>query len=237
MVCDRTFTTSKFRQTLLFALSLDGNNQIILLAWALVQSENKQNWRFFLGHLSNAIGSMVTDPLTILSDREKALINATDSLSPNAYWGFCCQHIADSVRSRFGIVAQDLFWKVAKARSSVAYDDALAELREASSRAADYVGTITPELFATSHFPGPRFGSLTSNIVELMNTLYVEEHQLPPVDMMCAIWHKEMNRRYNTLQSARSRSEQHALTPWGSELLVKSTRLAGGFQIDVSSNT
>ena len=45
-----------------------------------------------------------------------------------------------------------------------------------------------------------------------------------------------MNRRYNTLQSARSRSEQHALTPWGSALLLKSTRLADGFQVDVSSD-
>ena len=43
LVCDGTFTTSQFRQTLLFAVSLDGNNQIILLAWALVQSENEQN--------------------------------------------------------------------------------------------------------------------------------------------------------------------------------------------------
>ena len=155
MVCSGTFTISKLRQTLPLAVSLDENNLIILLVWELVRSENEQNWRFHLERLCNAIGSMVTCPLTILSDREKGLIRASDSLSPNGHRGFCCQHIADNVRSRFGNAARDLFWKVANPRSSVAYGDTLAELKEASSRAAEYVSTTTPELFDTSHFPGP----------------------------------------------------------------------------------
>jgi hypothetical protein len=40
---DGTFTMSKFRQTLLFAATLDAKHEIILLVWALVESEN-EDW-------------------------------------------------------------------------------------------------------------------------------------------------------------------------------------------------
>jgi hypothetical protein len=52
LVCDGTFTKGKFRQILLFAVSLDANNHVLLLAWAIVSSENEANWRFFLGSLA-----------------------------------------------------------------------------------------------------------------------------------------------------------------------------------------
>jgi hypothetical protein len=48
---DGTFTKNKFRQTILFAVMLDGNNEVSLLAWAVVESENEASWRFFLSQL------------------------------------------------------------------------------------------------------------------------------------------------------------------------------------------
>jgi len=45
MVCDGTFTKAKFRQILLFAVTLDANNHILLLPWGLVPSENEATWK------------------------------------------------------------------------------------------------------------------------------------------------------------------------------------------------
>jgi len=45
MVCDGTFTKVKFRQILLFAVTLDANNHILLLAWGLLPSENEATWK------------------------------------------------------------------------------------------------------------------------------------------------------------------------------------------------
>jgi hypothetical protein len=53
--CDGTFTKNKFRQTLLFATTRDGNNEVVLLAWALVESENESAWRFFFSHLLRSV--------------------------------------------------------------------------------------------------------------------------------------------------------------------------------------
>ena len=51
VAADGTFTKSKFRQTLLFAVGIDGDNRVILLGWALVESENESSWEYFLYNL------------------------------------------------------------------------------------------------------------------------------------------------------------------------------------------
>ena len=51
VACDGTFTKSKFRQTLLFAVTIDGNDEVVVLAWALLESENEDTWSFFLKEL------------------------------------------------------------------------------------------------------------------------------------------------------------------------------------------
>ena len=51
VACDGTFIKSKFRQTLLFPVTLDGNDEVHVLAWALVESENEDTWSSFLKEL------------------------------------------------------------------------------------------------------------------------------------------------------------------------------------------
>ncbi len=49
LVVDGTFTTScVFKRTILLAATKDGNNQLCLLAYALVDTENWKNWLWFL---------------------------------------------------------------------------------------------------------------------------------------------------------------------------------------------
>ena len=49
---DRTFTTSgKFKQTILFAVSYDANNELVMLAYAICSIENEDNWNWFLTDL------------------------------------------------------------------------------------------------------------------------------------------------------------------------------------------
>jgi MULE transposase domain len=49
MFCDGTFTKSPhFKHVLMFAVTMDGNNKTLLLAYAVVFVENKDNWLWFL---------------------------------------------------------------------------------------------------------------------------------------------------------------------------------------------
>ena len=71
------------------------------------------------------------------------------------------------MKTKFGLAVRDAFWKVAKGRSVLDFNDSLKELCDLKPSAARYLA-IDPALYSVSQFPGPRFGS-TSNIVESAN--------------------------------------------------------------------
>ncbi|CAN1181097.1 Protein MAIN-LIKE 2 [Linum perenne] len=47
LVVDGTFTTGKYKHTLLMASSFDGNKNIFTVAFAIVSVENIENWEWF----------------------------------------------------------------------------------------------------------------------------------------------------------------------------------------------
>ena len=58
------------------------------------------------------------------------------------------------------------------------------ELEEKSPQAANYLRNSGLELWATPRFPGKRYGHNTSNIVESLNNLILEERKLSIVDLL-----------------------------------------------------
>lgn len=52
---DGTFLKSRWVQTSLLAVGVDGNIETYIMPWALVESENTSSWSWFLTHLSALI--------------------------------------------------------------------------------------------------------------------------------------------------------------------------------------
>ena len=50
-----SFLTGQYRGTLLTAIGIDGNNQVVPTAFALVESENSESWLWFLKLLKQAL--------------------------------------------------------------------------------------------------------------------------------------------------------------------------------------
>jgi hypothetical protein len=174
---------------------------------------------------------MRTAKLTILSDREQALCIVVDEPFPHGYRGYCAQHMAENVKTRYGLAARQAFWKIVKARSLPAYNSALGELNDVKPAAFTYVKAISPQLYAACSFPRPRFGCITSNIVESANALYLHERSLPVVEMITSIWHKEMHWRFLHLQNAQAMHPAQRFTPWAATLPRRSERFANGFDV------
>lgn len=179
--------------TLLLAVGSNANGQNIILAWAVVESENSDSWGWFLRHLKWDIPEVTTEDTTVLSDRDKGLVEAVRSLGPRVFAAHCCKHLKDNFQERFKRYLIPYFWKVAKAKIALAYQDSLQALREVPDQglaAATYLEAAEPETRATALCRGRRYGHETSNCVESVNKVICHERELPIVELLDAVWQK-----------------------------------------------
>lgn len=100
---DGTFLKTKWALTLLLAVGIDANNHIIILAWAVVESENNESWEWFANHLKECIPELVTEGATVISDRDKGLLNAIRALGASVVQAYCCFHLCQNlVKAKYG---------------------------------------------------------------------------------------------------------------------------------------
>jgi hypothetical protein len=192
---DGTHTLSRYRMVLFIAIGIDANNNTFPLAYGLVPIENEFWWTWFLRqlvkacpHIRDGQGDNIGNPVVVINDRCKGLINSVEEVLPLAQPAFCCQHLADNVEKDYGVAARKLFWPCAFATTRDQFNKALVALKAANGRASKYVHDIPHELWAAYAFPVARYGHNTSNIVESINSQWKEIRNLSPLLMMDAIY-------------------------------------------------
>jgi len=71
---DGCFLKGKYGGELLIAIGRDGNEQILPLAYVVVEVENKDSWKWFLELLINDLGGdSVCASCTFISDQQKVI--------------------------------------------------------------------------------------------------------------------------------------------------------------------
>ncbi|KAL0404805.1 UNVERIFIED_CONTAM: hypothetical protein Sradi_2121300, partial [Sesamum radiatum] len=78
---------SRFK--LLVAVGRDGNDNMFPIAMAVVQTENRDTWGWFLGELLDDIGGVGTGKWSFISDRQKGLVEALKDLVPESEHSKC----------------------------------------------------------------------------------------------------------------------------------------------------
>ncbi|KAG8378805.1 hypothetical protein BUALT_Bualt07G0023100 [Buddleja alternifolia] len=115
---DGCFLKGLFKGQLLCAVGRDENDNLYLIAWALVEVENFDTWKWFQDLLMRDIGSAEEKGWTFLSDRQKGLIDVVHSVAPRAEHRFCVRHLYKNFKGRFkGEELKKLFWKAASTYS------------------------------------------------------------------------------------------------------------------------
>lgn len=184
---DRTPLKSKYLGTLLFATGFDGDGALFPLAFGVVDEENEDNWMWFLSELHNLleVNAENMPRLTILSDRQKGIVDGVEANFPTAFHGFCMHHLSDSFRKEFNsAVLINLLWEAAHALTIIEFEGKILEVEGISQDAAYWIRRIPPRLWATAYFEGTRYGHLTANIAEHLTTWIVEASGLPIIQMM-----------------------------------------------------
>ena len=101
---DGTHLYGKYKGTLMIAMGCDENNQLFLLAFAIIEGENISSW----GWLTTCIRNKVTQRmrLCVISDRHPDIMTTMidvhlGCIEPYAYHTICMCHIASNFMNRF----------------------------------------------------------------------------------------------------------------------------------------
>ncbi|KAE8260058.1 hypothetical protein A4X09_0g7789 [Tilletia walkeri] len=173
---------------------MDADSNLIILAWALVRNETQITWEWFLRMLLFAIPDVGEAHTSIISDRQKGLLAAIKEVLPGAVEGYCCWHLAENVKTHFGATARQIFWRLVYAETQSKFDSIMAEMKQHKAAAATYVSDaqIPHAHWASYAFPGRRFDHVTSNLSEIANSALRLHRELPPLQLMVAIYNYEM---------------------------------------------
>jgi hypothetical protein len=135
---DGAHTRNRVGQVLLLATVKDGNNTIILIAFGIVAIECFETWLWFLNNLKEHMPTINHDGVTIVSDRNKGIMEALPVVFPQCSFSWCCQHLAQNFQRKQGaggLGSAKLFWKIALFTTTEEYSDRLLALEEMNVRA------------------------------------------------------------------------------------------------------
>ncbi|XP_057428232.1 uncharacterized protein LOC130721454 [Lotus japonicus] len=210
---------SKYLGTLLLAISFDGDGGLYPLAFGVVGEETDDNWMWFLSELHTLLETNAENMprLSILSSRQKGIVDGVDMNFPTAFHGFCMHYLSENFLKEFSNeVLSNILWEAACSLTAIDFETKILEIEEISEEAAAWIRRFPPQLWAAAYFEGSRFGQLTANMVESLNSLIAEASGLPIIQMMECI-----RRQLMTLFNER----REASMQWSS-ILVPSAEMA-----------
>ncbi|XP_060190384.1 uncharacterized protein LOC132619515 [Lycium barbarum] len=112
---DGCFLKGVSKGQLLVAVCKDGNNQMLPLAWAVVEAENTFTWRWFVNILRHDLELGDGTGLTTLSDMQKGLDIAIKDMLPIVEQRMCARHVLANFSKKWkGIEIRNCFWRCAK---------------------------------------------------------------------------------------------------------------------------
>ncbi|XP_014506237.1 uncharacterized protein LOC106765989 [Vigna radiata var. radiata] len=103
IIClDGCFLKGQYKGEVVTVVGRDQNEQMLPLAYAVVEVENKDSWTWFLQLLIEDLrGNEVCGRCTWMYDQQKGLVPAIQELLPSAKQRFCMRHLYANFRKRF----------------------------------------------------------------------------------------------------------------------------------------
>ncbi|XP_026410747.1 uncharacterized protein LOC113305971 [Papaver somniferum] len=123
---EATFLIGRFRGTLTAATCVNGNDGFYPYAFAIVLSENKDNWFCFLDNLQQVVDDR---PIVFLSDRHEELLQGIPRAFPGSYHIYYFYHIKCNLPigkgdANYNAVI-DLFYKATYSYTTTNFEEAL----------------------------------------------------------------------------------------------------------------
>nr|KAJ0211779.1 hypothetical protein LSAT_V11C400183140 [Lactuca sativa] len=196
---DGCFLKGVCKGELLCAIRRDANDKIYPITWAVVNVENKQNWKWFLELLIDDLHLNLGNGFSLMSDQHKGLIEAVKELLPYVQHRQCARHICQNLQKRFtGAIYHTLFWRASKATTEHAFKVVMKEIETLNPDAHQYLMDKDPKTWSRAFFQTGRCCDVVENgFSESFNAIIVDARKKPMITMLEEIRLYMMDRIYN----------------------------------------
>jgi hypothetical protein len=183
MQLDATFMKTEFGGTLMVSCFKDGNNNIRIIGIAIVSGENASNWSWFIEHL---LTNLSEPPCWIISDRDRGLLNSVETF--NIFHAYCFRHVLENFHLVFKNKSlKEKAWSLAKAKTINEFNMVKEWIVSIKPEAMEWLENIGLEHITILFSPVCRFGTVTSNNVESVNSRLRKARKLPIMEMLLDI--------------------------------------------------
>ncbi|XP_057756399.1 uncharacterized protein LOC130975657 [Arachis stenosperma] len=178
---DGAFLKTLHGGQILTACAQDANNHIFVVAYAIVDVKNKDNWKWFLDLLQLDLGNYNDNKLCIISDMQKGLIPAVKEVMPMAQHRFCVWHLWQNFSKQWGITElKDLVWECARSRTRNEFERNMKRVKVINEQAWQYLEKWPKEVWTKAYFSeDPKNDNICNNACESFNAKIKHERTKP----------------------------------------------------------
>ena len=199
---------TKYKGVLLTAVGIDPNDCIFPLAMGWVEVECTSAWEWFLTTLRDDLNIINTSPFTIMSDKQKGLINAVIKVWPDAEHRFCVRHIYQNFHEKHKgeVLKQDL-WAIARSTNKQKWRANCQKMDEHSAAAFNWTDRLNPKTWMKAFFSEfPKCDIVLNNNSEVFNSYILDAREMAVLSMLENIFYKLMHRM--------QRKQREAIEKW-----------------------
>nr|XP_043622114.1 uncharacterized protein LOC122593734 [Erigeron canadensis] len=232
---------SIYGEILFTATAVDGNDGFFTVAFAIVDVEDDDNWRWFLEQLKASIVN--SRSITFVIDRDKNLKNSVHAVFENAYVGYSIYHLLASFKRNLkgpfhkdgkGFLPVHLL-AAAHAVHPAGFKKSTEHIKLISSQAYDWVMQSEPENWATSSFKGEPYNHIIEDVGDSYAKLMEDKRHLPILPKIDALIHMMIDHLEDAKLNASKWSTQ--LTASMQKVLEEEKAKAHGLKVLISSDT
>ncbi|CAJ2653869.1 unnamed protein product [Trifolium pratense] len=190
---DGTWLYGKYKGTLLLAVAQDGNAHIFPVAFAIVEGETKDAWNFFLKHLRENVTPQ--ENICMISDRHASIKSAYEN--PSNGWNgtsshvYCLRHVAQNfVRAIKNRKLRKYAVNMGYAPSEATFLYWRHRILKKNTSALEWVDNLPKEKWTQAYDGGIRWGHMTSNLAEAMNSVFKDIRGLPITALVQATYYR-----------------------------------------------
>ncbi|KAJ9564118.1 hypothetical protein OSB04_000084 [Centaurea solstitialis] len=219
LIIDAAHLKGPYLGTMFLVVAMDGNNNIVPIAFGVGKSETADEWTWFLSKLKRCIGE--PEGLVFMSDRAASINAAITTIFPNSHHALCCRHLVMNVRSRDARIKvfKTPYWKACKAYTTYVFDRMMNILRVSIPDGARLMEEVGVERWSRVYFPGIRYNIMTSNSAESINAMSRFARRLPIIGLI--EYFRAFQQEWYFIRRAKADSLDHPLTEWAQHKIWK----------------